>query len=242
MSIFEIMPEIKALWEGTLALSNIIWGDSTHSEYKLDSKFDSRISSFWAKHLKEHPNDYDGTLLFLSNFEFKNSYLKLNTGTIKYSTLVFMSNHNFKVNKGIGMIGVQCLIFNSQRDLILVGRRTKNQPYYPGALTLPGGMLELTDLVQDPSISFMREIKEEVDLEFVNPVNLIAILSGWNGISITFLLSTEINQPITSHQRLHGDKEEWDDDLEWMPISDIFKMKQNESVILDGLQYYLSLI
>ncbi|TFG16721.1 MAG: NUDIX hydrolase [Promethearchaeota archaeon] len=236
------MPEIKAIWEGNLSLSNIDWGNFTHPEYKLHSKFDSKVSSFWKKYFKEHPNDYDGTLLFLYNFEFNNSCLNLNTGTIKFSTLVFMSNFNLKVNKGIGMIGVQCLIFNSQHDLVLAGRRTKNQSYYPGALTLPGGMLELTDLNQDPKVSFMREIKEEVDLEFRNPVNLIAIISGWNGISITFLLSTQVDLPVSSYQRLHGDKDEWEDGLEWMPINDLIKMNQGEITFLDGLQYYLILI
>lgn len=235
------MPEINTLWEGNLALSDIIWGKSTHPEYKLDSEFDSRLSSFWKQYSREHPNDYNGTLLFLDNFEFKNSCLRLNTGTIKFSTIMFMSNYNLKVNKGIGMIGVQCLIFNSRNDLILVGRRTKNQSYYPGALTLPGGMLELTDLDQDPKISFMREIKEEVNLEFGNVVNLIAIISGWNGISITFLLSTQIDLPVTPYQKIHGDNDEWEDDLEWMPIYDLLKTNQNAITILDGLKYYLSL-
>ena len=236
------MPEIKAIWEGNLALSNIVWGISTHPEYKMHSKYNSRVTSFWKKHLEENPNDYDGTLLFLYDFEFSNSSLKLNMGTIKFSTIKYMSNYNLTINKGIGMIGVQCLIFNSQHDLVLAGRRAKNQSYYPGALTLPGGMLEFEDLNHDPKISFMREIKEEVELEFKNSFNLIAIISGWNGISITFLLSTQIDHPVTSHQRLHGDKDEWEDGLEWMPIKDLIKMNQGEITLLDGLQYYLTQI
>ena len=236
------MPEIKVLWKGNLNLSNIVWGNSTLPEYKLDSKFDSEVSSFWEKYLRERPNDYDGTLLFLYDFEFNKSRLKLNMGTIKFSTIVFMDNFNLKVNKDLGMLGVQCLIFNSDQNLVLVGRRSRNQPDYPGALTLPGGMLELTDLNQDPRISFMREIEEEVDLKFENQVDLIAIISGWNGISITFLLSTQVDLRVTAYQKLKGDKDEWDDGLEWMPIDDLIMTNQNEIAILDGLQYYLTLI
>ena len=113
----EIMPEIKAIWKGNLALSNIVWGNSTLPEYKLDSKLDSEVSSYWEKYLSERPNDYDGTLLFLYDFEFNNSCLKLNMGTIKFSTIVFMDNLNLKVNKDLGMLGVQCLIFNNRYSL-----------------------------------------------------------------------------------------------------------------------------
>jgi len=236
------MPEIKILWEGKLALSKIEWGDSSLPEYRLESKFDIKLNQYWLSHLKTHPNDYDGTLIYLYDFKTQHSSLVLNTGTIKFSTIIFMSNFNLKVNRGIGMLGVQCLIFDNNNDYLLVGRRSNYQSYYPGALTIPGGMIEFTDLNYTPKISLMREILEEVKLNFVNPIDLIAILSGWNGISVTFLLSTCIDDPVDFSKNLDGDQEEWANGLNWINVSELNHMNHNFPIMLDGLQYFKSKI
>jgi ADP-ribose pyrophosphatase YjhB (NUDIX family) len=237
------MPEIQVLWEGRLDLSQIAWGDSSLPEFRLNSKYDVKINKFWIEHLDTHPNDYDGTLLYLYDFIIdQNSNLVLNTGTVKFSTIIYMSNFNFKINKGIGMLGVQCLIFDSNNNYLLVGRRSQYQSYYPGALTIPGGMLESNDLNNPPKISLMREILEEVKLNFNNHVNLIAILSGWNGISVTFLLSTVINDFLDPSKNLDGDQEEWDDGLNWITIKELLHMNNDSPIILDGLQYFKSKI
>jgi ADP-ribose pyrophosphatase YjhB (NUDIX family) len=234
------MPDIKVLWEGKLALSQIIWGDTSLPEFKLNSKYDIELNKFWLKHLGSHPNDYNGTLLYLYDFKKQHSNLVLNTGTIKFSTIIFMSNFNLEVNRGIGMLGVQCLIFNNSNDYLLVGRRANCQSYYPGALTIPGGMLELNDLNYPPKTSLMREILEEVKLNFVNSVYLIAILSGWNGISVTFLLSTCLNEPVDFSRSLDGDKEEWAEGLNWISVRELNHMNNNSQIMLDGLQYFKS--
>ena len=236
------MPEIKILWEGKLALSKIVWGDSSLPEFRLNSKFDVKLNQFWLSHLKTHPNDYDGNLIYLYDFKRNHHNLVLNTGSIKFATVIYMANFNLEVNRGIGMLGVQCLIFDSNKDYVLVGRRSNYQSYYPGALTIPGGMLELNDLNYSPKISLMREIFEETKLNFVNPIDLIAILSGWNGISVTFLLSTCINDPVDLSKSLDGDDEEWAEGLNWMSVRELIQMKHNSPIMLDGLQYFRSKI
>jgi ADP-ribose pyrophosphatase YjhB (NUDIX family) len=236
------MPEIKILWEGKLDLSQIVWGNTSLPEFRLDSKFDINLNQFWISHLKTHPSDYDGTLIYLYDFKKEGSNLVLSTGTIKFSTIIFMSNFRLEVNIGIGMLGVQCLIFDKNNEYLLVGRRSNYQSYYPGALTIPGGMLELNDLNYHPKDSLMREILEEVKLNFVNPVDIIAILSGWNGISVTFLLSTFINDPADLSKSLDADKEEWANGLNWMSVRELNHMEYNSPIMLDGLQYFKSKI
>jgi hypothetical protein len=216
------MPDIKVLWEGKLALSQIIWGDTSLPEFKLNSKYDLELNKFWLKHLESHPNDYNGTLLYLYDFKEQYSNLALNAGTIKFSTIIFMSNFNLEVNRGIGMLGVQCLIFDNSNDYLLVGRRANYQSYYPGALTILGGILELNDLNYPPKTSLMREILEEIKLNFVNPVELIAILS------------------VDFSKSLDGDKDEWANELNWISVRELIRMNNDSPIMLDGLQYFKS--
>jgi 8-oxo-dGTP pyrophosphatase MutT (NUDIX family) len=236
------MPDIKVLWKGKFDLSQIIWGDTTYPEYKLDRKLDSKINRFWKQYVKNHQNDYDGNLLYLNNFQFNNDQLILNTGTIRYSTLIFMEKHKLRIDEGLGMIGVQCLIFDPKEDYILVGRRSKSLAYYPGAVTVPGGMLEFDDLKQSPKLALLREIVEEVNLELQHNVDLIAIITEFTGISVTFLLTTKCKNLINHLKRIASDEEEWENGLEWISINDLKHMNHNSFIIFDGLQYYISKI
>ncbi|MHA1455117.1 MAG: NUDIX hydrolase [Promethearchaeota archaeon] len=151
-----------------------------------------------------------------------------------------MAQNKIPVDKGIGMLGIQCLIFSPRKDYILVGERTLDQEYYPGALTIPGGMLEKEDLTTAPKVSLMREVYEEAMLNYQKDHNLLAILTGWNDISVTFLLSVVMDDStgFNSEKMIDSDKFEWENDLWWLSIQ---KLKEYPiENILDGLIYYRS--
>ncbi|MCJ7648585.1 MAG: hypothetical protein MUP85_08225, partial [Candidatus Lokiarchaeota archaeon] len=176
------------------------------------------------------------------DFKYENERLILNVGTIKFSTVIYMVQNKIAVDKGIGMLGMQCLIFSPQKDYILVGERTLTQEYYPGALTIPGGMLEKEDLAKPPKISLMREVYEEALLNYRKNHILLAILTGWNDISVSFLLSVVMDDSIRFNAKsmINSDKFEWENDLWWLSIEKL-KVYPIEN-ILDGLIYYRSKI
>jgi len=116
------------------------------------------------------------------------------------------------------------------------------QEYYPGALTIPGGMLEKEDLTKPPKVSLMREVYEEALLNFREDHRLLAILTGWNDISVSFLLSVVVDDStrFNSKKMINSDKFEWKNDLWWLSIQ---KLKNYPiENILDGLIYYRSKI
>jgi len=236
------MKEIKIIWEGLLNLDLISWGLTNYPEYKLKSSLDAKRKEYWDTHTKKYPNDYDGTLIYLYDFKFENETLILNVGTIKFSTVMYMAQKKIPIDKGIGMLGIQCLIFSPKRDYILVGERALAQEYYPGALTIPGGMLEKEDLTKPPKVSLMREVYEEALLNFREDHRLLAILTGWNDISVSFLLSVVVDDStrFNSKKMIDSDKFEWKNDLWWLSIQ---KLKNYPiENILDGLIYYRSKI
>ena len=236
------MREINIIWEGLLNLDLISWVITNYPEYKLKSDLDEKKKEYWDTRYKKYPNDYDGTLIYLYNFKFENERLILDVGTIKFSTVIYMAQHKLAVDKGIGMLGMQCLIFSLKKDYILVGERTLAQEYYPGALTIPGGMLEKEDLTTTPKVSLMREVYEEALLNYRKDYNLLAILTGWNDISVTFLLSVVMDDSTSFNPKrmIASDKFEWKNDLWWLSIQ---KLKNYPiENILDGLLYYRSKI
>ena len=229
---------LRAIWEGKLPLEKIRWGTKELSEYILPSNLDLKRRVNWEQHLKENRNDYDGNLLFLKEFYYEEDTLTLNTELIRFSTVVFMAKNNFSVNIGIGMLGVQCLIFSPANDYILVGERRLSESYYPGITTVPGGMLEIEDLKIEPKLAFMREIKEETPFEFQSNAKLNAVLLGWNNISVTFLTTISIknNKDFNPLEIIPADKNEWENNLRWLSIEELKNYPPEK--LLDGLTYY----
>ena len=229
---------LRAIWEGRLPLERIQWGKKELSEYKLPRKLDLRRIINWEQHLQENKNDYDGKLLFLEQFYNSKGDLILNTGLIRFSTVIFMAKNTLSVNKGIGMLGVQCLIFSPCTNYVLVGERPRSQFYYPGITTIPGGMLESEDLKIEPKLAFMREINEETPFEFQSNANLNAVLLGWNNISVTFLTSISIkkNKDFNPLEIIPADKNEWENNLRWLSIQELKNYPPEK--LLDGLTYY----
>jgi len=229
---------LEIVWEGNLPLERIKWGKKLFSEYFLPSKLDLKRKVNWKHHLRENVADYDGKLLFLEKFYQRNNEIILDVGLIRFSTVIFMVKNKLHVDKGIGMLGTQCLIFSPCHRYILVGERSLSQSYYPGITTVPGGMLELDDLEKIPKEAFMREIYEETPFLFQSKAYLYAILLGWNNVSVTFLTSVTINEDYNFNPKdlIIGDKKEWENNLWWLQIEDLKNYPPDR--LLDGLTYF----
>ncbi len=229
---------LDIVWEGKLPLDRTKWGKKLLSEYLLRPKLDIERKISWKHHLEEKPTDYDGKLLFLEDLDYTNDRIILDIGMIRFSTVVFMAKNNLHVDKGIGMLGAQCLIFSPCQQYILVGERSLSESYYPGITTVPGGMLELDDLEKSPEEAFMREIYEETPFLFQSNPYLYAIIAGWNNVSVTFLISATIREESNFNPTdiIIGDKKEWENNLRWLQIEDLVKIPPNK--LLDGLYYY----
>ncbi len=83
---------------------------------------------------------------------------------MKFSTVKYMEKHKIHVEKGFGVLGVQYLLMSPKKEFILVGKRSLSGSYFPGAITVPGGILEIDDLNKLPKEAFMREAHEEINL------------------------------------------------------------------------------
>ncbi len=233
--------DLKAIWEGELPLDQIKWRNRSFKEFQLSNKHESKKKLNWDEHMKDYPNDYDGKLLFLDNFQFKDNYIYLDISFVKFSTIIFMVKNKIPVKKGIGMLGTQCLIFSPNKEFILVGERSLSQSYYPGAIVNVGGMLELDDLKKTPKEALMREAYEETQLNLKSDAFLKAILVGWNNVSVTFLISTTLSSIYNfnpDEEVIPADKNEFEGNLHWLSIQDLKKLQQGK--YLDGLFYYKS--
>jgi len=230
--------DIEVIWEGNLPLERLKWGKKLSYEYILPPDLDLKRKSNWKIHLQENKSDYDGNLLFLEKCYNKNNEIILDVGSIRFSTVVFMTKNKLNVDKGIGMLGTQCLIYSPCQKYILVGERSLSESYYPGITTVPGGMLELDDLEKAPKEAFMREIYEETPFLFQSNPHFYAIIAGWNNVSVTFLISATIKEDYNFNPTdiIIGDKREWKNNLRWAKIEDLKKIPSNR--LLDGLYYY----
>ena len=208
----------------------------------MPKEMDQKRKEHWKEHVSKNPNDYDGKLLFLEDFRNVGDRLILDTQIIRFSTVIFMEQEKLKINEGFGMLGTQCLIFAPNKAYILVGERPFSSSYYPGCTTVPGGMLEVSDLQNEPKKALMREIHEEVPFNLESWFNLIAILHGWNNVSITFLTSSNMEgiADFDSSAQFPGDENEWESGLRWISEEQLIKMPSNK--LLDGLIYYRSTI
>ena len=93
----EARHNLKVLWNGELPLDYIKWNERTFRESSLSYRSHSKVLENWNNHLKEYPNDYDGDLIFLDSFQFKNEYLHLNVSQIKFSTVIYMEKNRLSV-------------------------------------------------------------------------------------------------------------------------------------------------
>lgn len=233
-----IKENFRVLWDGSLPLSKIHWDTPILPEYSHSNQLKEKISENWSEHKAKYPNDYDGISLYLYDYSFLNSELILKVGTVHFSTFIYLYKHKIPVNQGYGLIGTQSLIFSPDKSHILVGKRALNQEYFPGALTLPGGIAEVSDFMYPASESLMREVHEEVPLEFEPTGGLFSILVGWNPVSVTLLLYNTVKQTskFDLSDVISEDAKEWNGNLKWIGLNAL-KNLDFKSVI-NGLYYY----
>jgi 8-oxo-dGTP pyrophosphatase MutT (NUDIX family) len=233
-----IKENFRVLWEGRLSLSKIHWKAPMLAEYTHSDLYKEEIRENWLEHKAKYPNDYDGISLYLYDYYFRNSELLLKVGTVHFSTIIYLYNHKIHVNQGYGLIGAQSLIFSPDKSHILVGKRALNQEYFPGALTLPGGIAEVADFMYPASESLMREIHEEVPLEFEPYGGLFSILVGWNPVSVTFLLYNTVKETskFDLSDVVSDDAKEWEGNLRWINMDALKNMDYTN--VINGLYYY----
>lgn len=233
-----IKKNFRVLWEGSLPLTKTHWDTPILAEYTHFNRYKEEIHENWVEHKAKYPRDYDGDSLFLYNYEFVNSELILKVGTVKFSTIIYLYNHGISVNQGYGLLGVQSLVFSPDKSHLLIGKRALNQKYFPGYFTLPGGIVEISDFMYPASESLMREIHEEVPLEFEPHGGLFSILIGWNPVSVTFLLYNTVKQTskFDLSDVISDDAKEWEGNLKWISMEALKKM--DYSNVINGLYYY----
>jgi len=233
------MKNIDVLWEGNLLLYNINWNARNVVKCNYFQEYEHEAKKNWSLHIKKHPNDYDGTLLFLENFSFKDNQLDLEISLFKFSMANYLLKQKIPLSKGYGALGTQYLVFSPKKDHILVGQRAKTQSYYPRAINVPGGILEVDDPANAPAATLTRELREEVILPLNSNFNLVAILGGWDNVSVTLLISTTIQKmnfdPIETYP---SDNYEWESNLRWLSLKTLEKMPSTN--FLDGLTYFQS--
>ncbi len=234
----KIKENFRVLWEGNLPLTKIHWDAPILHQYTHTGQFLLEIQENWREHKAKYPKDYDGDSLFLYDYEFVNSKLILKVGTVKFSTIIYLYKHKIPVNRGYGIVGVQSLIFSPDKSHLLIGKRALNQEYFPGSYTLPGGIVEVSDYMYPASESLMREIHEEVPLEFEHNGGLFAILIGWNPVSITFLFFNTVkpSSEFNLSEVISDDAKEWDGNLKWISMNTLKKMEYSN--VINGLYYY----
>jgi hypothetical protein len=135
----------------------------------------------------------------------------------------------------LGSLGVQALIFSPDMKHIVWGKRPLDSMYCPGFLASPGGMLEIED-AGDITDGILREIKEEVVLDFSEEIFLVALaeeLHGTVGVGLIIQMKTNTLPNIT--QKVRGNEEWVDNTLEWHFVENLIDINKDES--LDALVF-----
>ncbi|MHA2364703.1 MAG: NUDIX hydrolase [Candidatus Hodarchaeales archaeon] len=226
------------LWENTNNIEEIKWLHDSKHQYHLSNEYFDEKNRIWNLEKEKYPEIYDGTLLFLKEFNIQKSVLNLTTGTIKFSTVLTCKGLGLNYTKGYGVLGVQCLIFSPNSKYILIGKRKLNQSYCPGNLTIPGGMLEESDVKISPEKALMREIYEEVDIPLEKDVIIKAILREHNALSAIVLLQAflKTNLPFDKHIQVESQSDEWEGNLKWISLNRLSTI--DDSLLMEGLSYY----
>ena len=234
------MVNFQILWSGAILLENVQWRGQGTGDYCLVPEQEKEREKIWIHSKAQYPRIYDGNLLFLDKFHVANDIIQLFISGIRFSTLLVLEKFRSSIVKGFGVLGVQCAISSPDNNYILVGKRSLYSSYCPGLITLPGGMLGLSDAQHKPHISLLREIYEEVAISFQS-VSITALLREHNFRSVIILMETKMsdNDMFIPHQTIPGKGDEWEDELYWLHRSDLIHLPSE--TILEGLSYYITL-
>ena len=231
------MVNTKVIWEGSINSNEIFISNFDKIEFSASI---INQSIFWDHHLKKYPNSYDGSLLLVKDIKLEEKLhggliIFFDIGIVKYSTLIAMKESKIHFNNNFGIIGTQCLIFSPCEQYILVGERAFDQYYASGLLTVPGGIIEQSDIEKNCSIALFRELNEEVELKYKNP-KIIALLKDHTDYSYLILIKVILDQNFDPSDKFQGKDNEWENNkLYWIHLSDLKNI--NPQRLMEGLTY-----
>ena len=228
-------------WEGMVELENVLVSIDPMFNCSQTKYSEHLVDPIWKEFQKKHPQSYDGSLVLLEDFEVDEKFscgcelLTLHLSKVNFSTFIACKEIGTPLNR-FGVLGTQCAILSPDKSHIIVGRRGLDNSYCPGKLTIPGGMLETTDL-QQLQASLMREVREEIAIEEgnINNIQIKTMLREHENFSTIILLTAILYQPFYQKQTFKGNDEWQDKKLFWLSFEALKTIPDHE--LMEGLTY-----
>ena len=220
------MQELNMFWKGRMPLESVTWKFNPDKELELDPELERKRLEIWKETIEQYPDTYDGRLLVLDNLESSPNTLHLETAFTTFSRVLTLERLNLGFK--YGCLGVQALIFSPDKGKILIGQRAEELMYCPLYYGGPGGMLEVSDASVSFDIATMREIEEEVRLEFLPQKHLVAIMKDMYTKVGSCLLIECIAAPKSSFSTPVEGNEEWTGrQLRWYDTEELLNFEDS---------------
>ncbi len=228
------MPDLNLYWRGRVPLGNIRIEFDKTQELFLSPELEAQRKAIWHRAKIENSDIYDGRLLVLTGFENRKNAFVLTAGFMTFSRVLTL--HRLGVSLDFpGSLGVQALIFSPDMQHIVWGKRSLDSIYCPGFFATPRGMLEIGD-ADNITEGILREIKEEIVLDFSEEVFLVAIAEEFHGtVGAGLIVQMKTNTPPDITQQVRGNEEWIDNTLEWHSVENLIDTNKDES--LDALVF-----
>lgn len=233
------MVNTSTLWEGKVELANILVSIDHLSRMPKKKYPKTMVNPIWKEFQAKYPQTYDGSLVLLEDFEVDEKFscgcemLTLYLSKVNFSTLIACKETGTFLNQ-FGVLGTQCAIISPDKKYIIVGRRGLDSNYCPGKLTVPGGMVETTDIHQLHT-SLLREVQEEIAINKIKNIQISTLLREHGNYSTILLLTAELDQPFDRDQIFQGNEEWQDRKLFWLSLEALKSIPDNE--LMEGLTY-----
>jgi 8-oxo-dGTP pyrophosphatase MutT (NUDIX family) len=211
------MQKLNLFWKGRMPLECVTWKFNPHKELELNPTLEKKRLNIWEETIQNYPDTYDGHLLVLDNMKITPNTLHLETAFTTFSRVLALERLHLGFK--YGCLGVQALIFSPDKRRILIGQRAEELMYCPLYYGGPGGMLEVADASLSFDVAIMREIEEEVRLEFQYQKNLIAITKDvYTKVGTCLLIESIASEEVDFNAPVEGNEEWMDNQLEWYHI------------------------
>ena len=221
------MPQMNILWKGRMPVDWIEWELDAEKEFILSSELETKREEIWRKTVTEYPDSYDGQLLVLDKFSINSQTAFLSMGYITFSRILILEKYGLGLHK-YGCIGVQALVFSPDKTHVLMGQRSEDLMYRPLNYGGPGGMLEIVDANDTFQIAIMREIEEEVNLNFQAEKHLLVIMKDlYTKVGVCFLVECIVAEPFNLNAPVMGNEEWTNNQLQWYPVEEVAGLEQS---------------
>jgi 8-oxo-dGTP pyrophosphatase MutT (NUDIX family) len=222
------MLQDNTLWRGRFPLDWIDWKLDSGKEFTLSPELESKRNEIWQNIISEYPETYDGRLLVLDEFNIDSQNIFLNMGFITFSRILTLEKYNLGFHQ-YGCIGAQALILSPDKTHILFGQRSEGMMYCPLYYGGPGGMSEIADAELPFQTAILREIEEEVNLNFQTEKYLLAIMKDlYTKVGVCFLVECIVPEPFDLNTPVVGNEEWIDNQLQWYPIEDLESLEPSQ--------------